>query len=275
MMKTLLRLLLFSMLSVCAAAQISNYQNDRDKNDVAPDRVEIENSRVIRGTVWDEEVDSPLYNATVTVKNTTRGTVTDFDGKYEITVADGERLVFSFPELRSEERIITPRTPAVLHVKLRDIPTDPPVQFHDKLKYPRKQSDTIVAAVGSIPEDKLRESLAASCDSALKGRAVGVQVSDTTSAQEYEATPIYIRGPIPSTSNDQPLYVVDGVPLDVVGGKGSSALITIDPKDIVSVEVLKPPASIAVYGQRAAYGAIIITTKKGVAADDSLSLPER
>ena len=99
MMKTFLRLLLFSMLSVCAAAQIPNYQNDRTDKDVAPGRAEIENSRKIRGIVTDEYGDV-LWDAGVTVKGSARWAITDFDGGYEIEVADGEILEFSYPGLK-------------------------------------------------------------------------------------------------------------------------------------------------------------------------------
>ncbi len=222
--------------------------------------------RTIKGVVSDPG--GPIPMANVVIENTTRGAATDFDGKYEISVSDGETLVFSVTGLVTQKIKVGPKTPAVLNVNLKE-----DNQVLDEVVvvgYGVQRRSDGTGALASLNEAKLKEAVAVSVDQALQGRVTGVQVTQS-SGQPGEASSVTIRGISSLGKNNTPLYVIDGMPMSNQGEVSSNPLASINPSDIVSMEVLKDASATAIYGSRASNGVIMVTTRKGKAGESRIS----
>ena len=230
--------------------------------------------RSVSGVVTDNEK-NPLPGVSVVVKGTTTGTITDFDGNYSLTVpADAKMLVYSFVGMKSQEMAIAGKT--ILNVTLQEesIGLDEVVA----VGYGTMRKRDLSGASISMGEDDIKESVIANLDQALQGRAAGV-TSTATSGAPGSSVSIRVRGQSTINSNAEPLYVVDGVILQGGGTSGSdwgfgdklgngsvssiSPLSTINPSDILSLEILKDASATAIYGAQGANGVILITTKRG------------
>jgi len=222
--------------------------------------------RTIKGTVSDK--DGPIPMANVMVKNTTKGVAADFDGKYEITVSDGETLVFSSSGSQAREFKITSKTSAVLDVTLKEDVKE--LEEFVVVGYGVQRKSDVTGAVASLREDELKRTVATSIDQAMQGRVSGVQVTQST-GQPGSATSVRIRGTSTLMGSNEPLYVVDGIPIGGIGGGGANPLAAINPADIVSMEVLKDASATAIYGSRGANGVVMITTRKGKAGEARIS----
>jgi TonB-linked SusC/RagA family outer membrane protein len=225
----------------------------------------------VTGTVTSSEDGLPVPGASVLVKGTTIGISTDVDGRYSIGVpSNASTLVFRFIGYKTQEVEIGGRT--VINVVLESdmlaleeiVVTAVGIQRSQKsLGYSVTQVESEKALQKAEP-DALR---------ALEGKIPGVQIT-STSGSAGSATRITIRGNSSFLGNNQPLFVVDGIPysndqvttsnqLTSSGGAYGTGFSTLDPNDIESMNVLKGAAAAALYGSRAANGAIIITTKSG------------
>lgn len=230
----------------------------------------------ITGIVQDAETSEPIPGANVSLKGTTVGTITDFEGNYAITVPSEETvLVFSFIGYKTQE--ITVGSLSTINVQL-EIET----QGLDEVVvvgYGTMKKSDVTGSVVSVSEEKLKGSIVANLDQALQGRAAGVTAVQT-SGQPGSSVSIRVRGQgTLRASASEPLYVVDGVPIQNVSqsghaiglgdamGNGSvstfSGLSVLNPSDILSVEILKDASATAIYGSRGANGVVLITTKKG------------
>lgn len=211
----------------------------------------------------------PLPGATVLVKGTSRGTVTDVDGSYAIQAASGETLVFSFVGFETKEQLVGSST-----------------EINMTLTEGLALNEVVVTALGveretkalgysvqAVDGSKFTEARETNVINSLSGRVAGVQITNGSSGLGG-STRVTIRGESSLNINaNQPLFVVDGVPIsnNIVGSSGSgnqevdygNAAGEINPDDIASMTVLKGPAAAALYGSRAANGAILITTKTG------------
>jgi len=236
--------------------------------------------RTISGTVLSEEGE-PLIGVNILVKGTSTGTITDFEGNYEVEVPDeATALVFSYTGYLTQEVAINERTQI-------DITLGTDVAVLDEVVIvgygSRKKSD-LTGAVGSLSGDDLRTSLTTNLDQALQGRIAGVQVTQN-SGQPGGAASIRIRGSNSISLSSEPLYVIDGIPFqgdgastagfDWAGGANGqnrvNPLSTINPADILSIDVLKDASATAIYGSRGANGVIIITTKRGQKGKSQIS----
>jgi TonB-linked SusC/RagA family outer membrane protein len=206
--------------------------------------------RVLTGTVTDTGR-SPLPGVTVVVKGTTIGTVTNFEGKFNLTVPDNSRtLVFTFIGMKSQEVAITGAE--------YSISLEPDVIGLEEvvaIGYGTVRRADLTGSVSSVTGDKLRERATFSTAQALQGKAAGVVVQQTDARPGSEPR-VMIRGNRSLTATNAPLYVVDGVPL-VVG------LSEISQSDIETIDILKDASATAIYGSRGANGVVLITTKKG------------
>ena len=203
----------------------------------------------VSGTVYDE-TGLGLVGATVMLEGTTTGTVTDFDGNYEINADEGNVLVFSFTGY-------VPQSITVGAESVIDVTLEPNVAVLDQIVvtgYSQQRKRDITGAVAVLDADELSSVAASSVNQQLQGRATGVQTS--TSGAAGDGTNIRIRGISSFTSND-PLIIVDGVP------QINQYLNNINPNDIASVQILKDASAASIYGTRALNGVIIITTKRG------------
>ncbi len=221
----------------------------------------------VTGTVTSEEDGLPVVGASVLVKGTTVGTVTDIDGNFTISnvPSSAGTLVISFIGLQTQEVKIQP---VVKVVMLSDAETlDEVVVTGYGIQ--RKASFTGAATV--VGEDVIAKKNDANFVKALEGAVPGVQMNNSTSMPGVWGS-IYIRGRGSLNSGTQPLYVIDGMPIDSDTDDNSlnasynnmvDPMSSLNPNDIESITVLKDAAATAIYGSRAANGVIVVTTKKG------------
>jgi TonB-linked SusC/RagA family outer membrane protein len=204
--------------------------------------------RPVTGTVTSAEDGLPLVGATVTVKGTTIGTLTDNDGKYQISVTPGSILEFRFVGMKTREVAVgsSDVVNSVLEYDLLGVDEVVVVAYGTT----RKESYTGSASV--VKSEVLAKTPSVSVAKALQANAAGVQVVSSSGASQAEPT-IRIRGIGSITASSEPLWVVDGV----VGAVQPNI------NDIETITVLKDAASASLYGSRAANGVIVVTTKKG------------
>jgi len=207
--------------------------------------------RAITGTVLSTEDNSSIPGVTVVVKNTSNGTSTDSDGKFSINAGANATLVFSAVGFATQEIAIGNRS--VVDVKLGvDLKTLNEVVV---VGYGTQKKSQLTGAISSVGAKEIMELPITNARQALQGRAAGVDV--TQAGSKPGAGPqIRIRGRRSFNASNDPLFVVDGIPL--AGG-----IDDINPQDITSMEILKDASSTAIYGARGANGVVIVTTKRG------------
>ncbi|GAB3649364.1 TonB-dependent receptor [Echinicola sediminis] len=214
----------------------------------------------ISGTVTDEEGE-PLPGATVTVLGTTKGTVTDVDGKYALDVEKGATLQFSF--IGFEKKQVLVGNQAVINVSL--VLDNNSLEEVVVVGYGEMKKSHLTGAVETLDASEIEDLPTGDISSALAGRVLGVGVSGGNTRPGSQAS-IRLRNP-ESLSKDgngtDPLYVIDGVlQIGADGSNDASRFNNLDPAEIESISFLKD-ASAAIYGSRGANGAIIVTTKRG------------
>ena len=221
----------------------------------------------LKGRVSDAKGEA-IPGASVVLKGTTRGVVSDVNGNYVFSVPDGKSiLVFSYLGYESIEMLVGTKTTI-------DVMLDSKANELDNLVvigYGTQRKSDLTGSVSSIKQDQLLERPSPSLNQALTGRMAGVQVNNN-SGRPGGRTTIRVRGFSSINSSNNPLYVVDGVMLPQGNqNQFSNAIDFINPNDIVSVEVLKDASSTAIYGARGANGVILVTTKKGKAGEGSVT----
>lgn len=236
-----------------------------------------QDSVTISGTVTDAQDGAPLPGVNIVVEGsqqetgTTIGTTTDLDGTYSISVPQNlNRLVFTYIGYQTQTVDINGRTEINLELQ-QDL------QLLDDVVvvgYGTQRQRDATGSIGSISERDFNQGVISSPEQLLQGRMAGVQVT-TASGQPGASANIRIRGTSSVRSGNEPLFVVDGVPLsgsDVTPGGSnfgagsqtpSNPLSFINPDDIESISVLKDASAAAIYGARASNGVILITTKRG------------
>ena len=228
--------------------------------------------RNISGTVVDTNGE-PLIGVNVSVKGTTTGTITDFDGNYTLKVTEANPvIVYSYIGYKSQNLALGDKN--VLNVTLSE-----DTQIIDEVVVTalgiKREKKMLGYAVQELKSDQLNKTGDPSVTSALQGKVAGLQMN-TAGTGLGGSTKITIRGNSSLADNNQPLWIVDGVPFSdnnnsdasYYGGvdRGGSAM-DINPEDIESISVLKGPNAAALYGSRAGNGVILVTTKKGSKKD--------
>ena len=221
----------------------------------------------IRGKILDEKGE-PVTGATIRVKGTNKGTVTDMNGNFKLSVEDGATLSISAIGMKSTEKSAQDGMSVKLATETRGIGE----VLVTALAIPREKR-SLGYATTQVKGDDLVQGQDRSVLSALSGKVAGVNITNT-SGSPGSGTRVVIRGGSSISGNNQALLVIDGVPYDNsnsqnggdnlnnqidAGNRGND----INPEDVESMTVLKGPAATALYGSRASNGAIIITTKKG------------
>jgi TonB-linked SusC/RagA family outer membrane protein len=218
---------------------------------------------VVSGKVKDED-GSALPGVNVIIKGTTSGTATDADGQYTINVPLGnEILLFSYIGYANQEVAVNGRS--VVDVTL--VPNIQSLAEVVVVAYGEVKKNDLTGSVSTISVDDIKKVPATSLDQSLQGRAAGVQITQN-SASPGGSTTIRIRGGNSIQGDNEPLYVIDGIPFKNDGattGTAFNVLSTLNPSDIESMTVLKDASSTAIYGSRGANGVVIITTKRGKA----------
>ena len=234
----------------------------------------------VAGVVTDASDGSPLIGANVLVKGTTVGAITDLDGRFTINVPEGKKvLTVSSIGYKAQDVTLQPYQKTVSIVLKED------TELLDEVVVvgygTMKKSDLSGASV-TMGEDKIKGSIITNLDQSLQGRAAGV-TAVATSGAPGSSTSIRVRGQATINANAEPLYVIDGVPVQGSGQSGSSfglgdalgngsvstisPLSTINPADIVSMEILKDASATAIYGAQGSNGVVLITTKRGKAGE--------
>lgn len=230
-MKRLLFLLMFFALTGLLAAQTS-----------------------VEGTVADSKTGETIIGASVLIKGTTQGTVTDIDGNYRL-VSDAltptSVIVFSYIGYTSQEVVLGNKT----RIDIKLAPADILLNETVVIGYGSTKRRNVLGAVSKVNTNELTRLPVPSVDQALQGLAAGVQVTQNTGAPG-EGVEVRIRGTGSISSSNDPLYIVDGIPT-------VDALKILSAGDIESISVLKDASAAAVYGSRATNGIVLITTKKG------------
>ncbi|QNK63374.1 SusC/RagA family TonB-linked outer membrane protein [Pedobacter sp. PAMC26386] len=227
--------------------------------------------KTINGKVTSAEDGLPLPGVTVKIKGTPSGVMTSKNGNYSIKARTGQILVFSFIGSINQEQVIGAATTLNISLKQDSKGLNEVAVTAFGVK---QQVRGLGYATQNVKAKEIVESNQANIVNALQGKVAGVQINNSSGAPGSSAS-INIRGGSSLSGNNQPLFIVDGIPIDnstpvSQGGlvasvaPASNRAIDINPEDIESITVLKGPAAAGLYGLRAASGAIVITTKKGV-----------
>ena len=240
-------IIMFSMMLVCLISPMAAF------------------SRTLNGVVISATDDEPLIGATVAVNGTKTATVTDLEGNFSISVEDGQSIKVSYVGFESTEIKIKGQAQVTVRMKedsqmLEDLVV---------VGYGTMKRSDITGSVASVGEEDIKRSVITSADQALQGRVAGVQVTQN-SGSPGGGISVAIRG-VNSLNGNEPLYIIDGVAIDGQTNGNSSALSSINPSDIVSMEVLKDASATAIYGSRASNGVVIISTKHGKAGKPNIT----
>ena len=212
----------------------------------------------VTGTVTDDK-GAPLPGVSVVIKGTTKGVATDFDGKYTLTeVARGAVLEFSSVGYKTLDLKVTGEQ---LNVKLSEVAQD--LDEIVVVGYGTQKRGDVTTAITSVKTQDLDQRPVTSAAQAIQGRAAGIQVVQPNGAPGAGLA-VRIRGNTSISASNDPLYVVDGIPVQDISG--------IAPTDIESMQVLKDASSAAIYGSRAANGVVLITTKHGKRNEPKVSV---
>lgn len=210
-------------------------------------------SVTVKGKVTSAEDGLGMPGASIVVKGTTAGTITDFDGNYEIEVEDGATLVFSFMGYKTQEHKAIPHLSVTLQsdaIMMQEVVS---------LGYSSVKKAELSSAVVTVSSDQLTDVTTSDVGNMLQGKVAGVQVTNA-GGQPGEAAQIRVRGTGSITASSDPVYVVDGV-------MGAS----FNPQDVETISVLKDAGATGIYGAAAAGGVIVVTTKQGK-KNDKLSV---
>ena len=230
----------------------------------------------VTGKVSDGSTGKPLPGVTVVIKGTTTGTATLGDGTFSLEVPSGNALLqFSSVGFKPLEVNISGRS-------VIDVSLEPDITMIDELVvvgYGSRKKRDLTGSISSISSENIRDTPVKDVLSALQGRAPGVVVTSNSGAPGDGIT-VRVRGFSSLNSGNDPLYVIDGVPVETTSLSSLNGydmhslnpLSDINPGDIESIEILKDAASTAIYGSRAANGVVLITTKRGKEGKAVLSI---
>lgn len=224
-------------------------------------------NQLVSGTVKDSD-GLPLTGVSILIKNSTQGTVSDAAGKYSITAASGDILVYSFIGYITRE--VTVGNQSVIDLIL-DVDIQQPGEVFVTALGISRTHEALQSAVTKVPGISLTRAKENNLGTSLQGRVAGVEVSKANTGPAGSSR-VIIRGNKSFNSGNQPLYVVDGIPMDNTqfgragfwgGIDQGDGLTSINPEDIESVTILKGAAAAALYGSRGGFGVINIVTKRG------------
>ena len=220
---------------------------------------EVLQERTVTGVVTSGTDGEALIGVSVQVKERPQvGTITDFEGRYSLQARSNETIVFSYIGFKSQE---VKASKTVVNVELEE-----DSEILDEVVvvgYGTMKRSDLTGSVVSVGEDEIKQSIVTSLDQALQSKAAGVSVTQN-SGTPGGGISVSIRG-INSLNGNEPLYVIDGVAISGNNDSNSSVVSSINPSDVVSMEILKDASATAIYGSRASNGVVLITTKQGQA----------
>ena len=213
----------------------------------------------VSGTVTEAKTGEPLVGVSVFVPGTTNGTITDIDGNYSISVLANARINFSSIGYKESSFQVNGRSRI-------DAALEEDSMFLDEsvvVGYSVQKKRDVLGAVSKVDGTELRKIPVSTVQQSLQGRIAGVEVASQTGAPGA-AISVRVRGTSSISSSNEPLYIVDGIPVE-------GALSNISPNDIESISILKDASSAAIYGSRATNGVVLITTRSGNSGDAKIS----
>ena len=219
----------------------------------------------VKGSVLDDETKQSLPGVSIVIKKTAKGTITDFDGKFQLNAKKGDILVFSYTGMKTKEVVVSD---AVLKIYLQAAVSQLDEVVVSAGYFDISKKD-LSGSITQVTSKQLEKNRTTSIEQMLQGQVAGVVISD--SSEPGGGIGISIRGTNSMLGGTQPLYVIDGIPIDPMtdaqgngaSGQSQSSISFLNPNDIEKMEVLKDAAATAVYGARGANGVILITTKSG------------
>ncbi|MDR8390669.1 SusC/RagA family TonB-linked outer membrane protein [Aliifodinibius sp. S!AR15-10] len=213
----------------------------------------------VTGTVTSQEDEKPLPGVSVLIKGTKEGTTTDEKGRYTIEVpANKSTLSFSFLGYKTQEVAIDGKKTINVRLK-REVEEMEDVVV---VGYGTQRKQDLTGSISSVTANEIQDQNITSADQALQGRVAGVHVTKNSGAPGGGST-VRIRGTNSIRGGNNPLYVIDGMPIGGGSSPSQNPLSLINPQDIASIEVLKDASATAIYGARGANGVVLITTKQG------------
>ncbi len=234
----------------------------------------------VTGTVFDP-TGEPVIGASVTEKGQTMGVPTDIDGRFTIKVSNLKSavLVVRYVGMDTKEVPVNGKTSIDITLSDSSVALDEVVV----VGYGTQKRSDITGSVASLSEDQMRQTIVTNADQMLQGKVAGVQVTQNSGAPGG-ATSVRIRGASSLNSSNEPLYIIDGVPMsgnneiggfDWMGGTNGQTtvnpLAAIAPSDIVSIDVLKDASACAIYGAAGANGVVMVTTRRGSAGQSNIT----
>jgi TonB-linked SusC/RagA family outer membrane protein len=232
----------------------------------------------ITGTVTSSEDGMPMPGVSVVVKGTTVGVITDANGKYELSVpTSAQSLTFSFVGFKTQEVAIAGRSVIDIVMETESVEVQEVVVTALGITRERK---AVGYAVQDVKGEDIAKAREANVINSLSGKVAGINITASSGAVGA-STRVELRGASSLTGSNQPLYVIDGVPIDNSNFSSASSyggfdtpngISDINPDDIETISVLKGPNAAALYGVRAANGVIVITTKKGKAGKKEIGV---
>ena len=215
--------------------------------------------RTLTGIVTDASNGDPLPGATVVVKGTASGTATDINGTFQLKASPGDNLVFSFIGYQNIEVTITDQVELLVSLSPSTLAVDELVV----IGYGTVKKSDATGSINTVSSKDFNKGAITSAQDLLIGKSAGVVITNAGGAPGAGAT-IRIRGGSSFKASNDPLIIIDGVPIDNNNVNGSANLLGfVNPNDIETMTVLKDASATAIYGSRASNGVIIITTKKG------------
>lgn len=213
----------------------------------------------LTGKVTDQSNGEPLPGVTIVIKGTTYGMITDFDGNYSMQVSSGALVVFSYVGYKTQEILVG----SVTNLNVALVPDLEQLEEVVVIGYGQVKKEDATGSVATVSASDFNTGSTSSPQDLIMGKVAGVHIQAEGGAPGSSAK-IRIRGGSSMSASNDPLIVIDGMPIDnrTIDGM-SNVLTSINPNDIETFTVLKDASSTAIYGSRASNGVILITTKKG------------
>ena len=232
----------------------------------------INAQRSIQGTVIDES-NELLIGVNILIKGTSTGTVTDVDGKYTLSVPDGySTLIFSYTGYATQEVELGPSN--IMDVTLSNVAVG--LDEIVVVGYGTQIKADLTGNIAKVSGEDIEAIPVSSFESAIQGRTSGVHI-EKSSGKLGEGMKVRVRGNSSISASNQPLFIVDGIPITsedqgINNNQPTSPLADINSADIASIEILKDASAAAIYGSRASNGVVIITTKRGKEGKTNINL---
>ncbi|MCW9708709.1 SusC/RagA family TonB-linked outer membrane protein [Fodinibius salsisoli] len=230
---------------------------------------ESTDSLTVEGTVTSDSADKPLPGVSVLVKGTQNGTTTNEDGHFSLTLSTQKEPVLSFSFIGYETEEIAVDGRRTINVVLKKEVEE--MEDIVVVGYGSQRKQDLTGSISSVSATDIHKQSVTSAEEALQGQIAGVQVTKNSGAPGGGST-VRIRGTNSIRAGNNPLYVIDGLPIGGGSSPSQNPLSLINPQDIVSIEVLKDASATAIYGARGANGVIMITTKQGDRGDAQVNV---